>query len=213
VRTNNARTLATLAALAIAVGGIWTLILTPTEAEASYSYLGADEATGGATDLLSSDSEQLREAVTSLAHDWNFSLPSASYSWLDRSDERSALVLSSEAAKCLIEETDLGVNAVCDTTKNVADHGLFLARFLRESRETDQIDEVVVLAASPSWATHLWTSAEAGPQPIGDGFHSMRFVGDQVQGIDNIKWQSADHSRSESVGLELPIDLPFSSER
>ena len=198
MRTNKLRKLAIVAAcLAVTIGGVWTFILSPSEAEAAYSYLGSDEGAEDAAGSLSSGSQQLREAVAALAQEWNISLPSASVRWIDQSDERSALALTDQGAKCLIEETDLGVNAACDTAENVADHGLYLARFLRESRETDQIDEVVVLAVSPSWATHLWTSAEEGSQPIGAGFHSLRFIGDQVQGIDAVR-----RSEERRVGKE-----------
>jgi hypothetical protein len=213
VRTDRHRKLSVIAAvLTMAIGGVWMFLVSSGEAEAAYSYLGSAEGTEDASEFLSSESQQLRDAVAALVQEVDISIPSASARWIDQSDEYSAFVLTDERAKCLIEETDLGVNAACDTAKNVADHGLYLARFLRESRETDEIIEVVVFAVSPSWATHLWTGGEEGSQPIGAGLHSLRFTGDRVQGIDAVRWEAADLGRTESVGLELPSGLPLSTE-
>lgn len=206
--TSNKLAVAALA-LAVAIGGM-TLLFSPGEAEAAYAYLGSGERVDNASASLTGGSLQMQDAVAALAEQENISLPSASVRWIDRSGNGSALALTDRGTTCLVEETASGVTAACDTAENVAEHGLYLARFVRPSGG-GQIDGVVVLAASPEWATHLSTGAGAA-QPIAAGFHSLRFAGEQAQGIDAVTWEAPALGRSESAGLELPAGLTISTE-
>ena len=210
-RTKHGTKAGVAALLALALVGVVALVLIPKEADASYIYLGPNVGTEGAADDLLNSSVVLREAVEGLSREWNIDLALASVRWLDQSEERSALALIGNGALCLVEETVTGVNATCDTDDNAADRGLYLARYVRESERSDRITEVLVLAVSPNWATHLSGSGE-GLRAVEAGYHSLRLTGDDVSAVDRVGWSAPSVGRSVTLGLELPSTVPIDDE-
>lgn len=199
-----------LAFAALVIGVLWALVFGSSHAEADSSNLDAEIGNEG---FPADESEVLQRAVTHLAEEWEISLSSATLQWLHGKGQHRALVLTDHHARCLVEQFATGVNATCDTVERVESHGLYLARFVRESGKSDQIGEVFVLAVAPSWATHLRTGPGGASGLVEAGSHSLHFTGDQVQDVDVVGWEAPDLGRSESIGLELPTDVPSLSER
>gem|GEM_PF-5538286 len=147
----------------------------------------------------------LLNAVEQLTLHHNMNETDAKLRLVTEDPDRSVYGLTSTSTVCLIEVAPIaGISSTCAAAEEVAERGLFIARFVPDPADPTAVISADVITAAPASATSLAGVPDNSVIAIsGSEIVSVRYDSSQLESVTDLVWHQED-GVAVSVGITLP---------
>lgn len=181
-------------------------IVSASSADAAVTTHGSFLEGSTALDGLDETNTAFVNAVQDLSADHEMSETETTIRLVTDDPDRKVYGMADDRTACLVEVTTFaGISATCATADHIAEHGLFLARFVPNPADPTNVITADIIVTAPDTATAV--TGVPGTNSLVDipsgEIISIRYDASQLDRVNDLAWKLTD-GESVPVGITLP---------